>query len=165
MVNNIITALDLQPHPEGGYFKETYRSQGEIAQQHLAASFSGNRNYCTGIYFLLTSDSFSAFHRIKQDEMWHFYKGDALKLHVISPDGNYTTVTIGNAILNNEIPQYVVPAGHWFAAEVPTPNSYTLVGCTVAPGFNFDDFEMPNREHLISKFPQHAAVISKLTRG
>ena len=163
-VQNIINKLELQPHPEGGYFRETYRSDGIISQEHLGSEFVGDRNYCTAIYFLLTSDTFSAFHKINQDEMWHFYKGSPLTLHMISPEGDYSKVSIGNNIENDEVLQFVVPATYWFAAEVIADNSYALVGCTVSPGFDFRDFEMPNRETLIALFPQHSNVITKLTR-
>ncbi len=164
-IQQLIETLDLKAHPEGGYYKETYRSTGYIAQGYLGSQFSGDRHYCTGIYFLLTSKTFSAFHRIQQDEMWHFYKGSTLKLHIISKTGVYSCILIGNNIVKGEQPQYVVPAGDWFAAEVVQPNTYVLAGCTVAPGFDFDDFEMPNRSTLISQFPQHAAIITKLTRS
>lgn len=163
-VFQIIKKLELQPHPEGGYFKETYRSEGTIKQEHLSSDFVGNRNYCTGIYFLLTSETFSAFHRINQDEMWHFYKGRPLALHMISPEGDYYKVKIGNNFENNELPQYTVPAKFWFAAEVIENNSYTLTGCTVAPGFDFRDFEMPSRNTLVSLFPEHQTIIKRLTR-
>lgn len=163
-VQNIINKLKLQPHPEGGYFKETYRSNGIISQEHLGSGFIGDRNFCTGIYFLLTSDTFSAFHKINQDEMWHFYKGSPLTLHMISPDGDNSKVNIGNNLNNNEVLQFVVPATYWFAAEVTDNNSYALAGCTVSPGFDFRDFEMPNRETLLALFPQHSIVITKLTR-
>lgn len=163
-VQKIINQLKLQPHPEGGYFKETYRSAGIIKQEHLSSKFKGDRNYCTGIYFLLTSDSFSAFHKINQDEMWHFYKGQSLTLHIISPEGTYSKVKIGNNLEQNEAPQFTVPAAHWFAAEVTHINSFSLVGCTVAPGFDFQDFEMPKRDLLLSLFPQHSKIITQLTR-
>lgn len=163
-VKKIIEYLQLKPHPEGGYFKETYRSNGVISKANLSTKFSGDRNYCTGIYFLLPSDTFSAFHRINQDEIWHFYKGTTLILHVISPEGDYSKIKIGNTITDNEVLQFVVPATHWFAAEVLSKNSYALVGCTVSPGFDFRDFEMPEREKLLSLFPQHSKIITKLTR-
>ena len=90
----IIHHFNLSEHPEGGYFKETYRSKGEILSKDLGENFEGNRNYCTSIYFLLTSDKFSAFHKISQDEIWHFYTGTTLKLHLISPEGNYSFILI-----------------------------------------------------------------------
>ena len=163
-VEEIIKLLNLQPHPEGGYFKETYRSDGFITEDNLDSNFKGPRNYCTSIYFLLTSDSFSAFHKINQDEIWHFYKGSPIKLHIISDDGKYSNIIIGNDIEENQQPQFTVKANEWFAAEVINKNDYTLVGCTVSPGFDFQDFELPKRESLIQKYPQHALIIKKLTR-
>ena len=159
----IIKKLQLQPHPEGGYFKETYRSQGSIPQEHLAKEYQGSRNYATSIYFLLTSDTFSAFHKINQDEIWHFYDGSPILLHMISPEGNYSKVYIGKEIEKGQQPQYVVPGGYWFAAEVISEGSFAFVGCTVAPGFDFNDFDLPNREDLIEKFPQHERLIASLT--
>lgn len=165
LVQNIISKLQLEPHPEGGYFKETYRSNGSISQDNLSADFTGSRNYSTCIYFLLTSDTFSAFHRINQDEIWHYYKGTSLKLHMISTDGSYTYACIGNNLDKGEIPQFVVPAKYWFAAEVIDNNSYSLLGCTVFPGFDFRDFELTKRNVLLEKFPQHSEIIQKLTRA
>lgn len=163
-IENIIQKLNLKAHPEGGYFKEVYRSSGTINQDCLGDAFLSERNYATSIYFLLTSDTFSAFHRIKQDEIWHFYKGSPIKLHMISEQGNYSNITIGNDLNTNQILQFVVPAKYWFAAEVIGSNTYSLLGCTVSPGFDFDDFELPSRANLISKFPQHAKLIERLTR-
>jgi len=163
-IKNIINQLNLQPHPEGGYYKETYRSVESIDKESLNDDFSGKRNYSTAIYFMLTSDSFSAFHRINQDEIWHFYKGTPIKLHIISSRGIYSNVIIGNDIDKGQLPQYTVPGKDWFAAELMDKNSYALVGCTVAPGFDFEDFELPSRKHLISKFPEHESIIAQLTR-
>lgn len=162
-INKIIKALDLTAHPEGGYYKETYRSKGEIEESNLNSTYKGKRNYSTGIYFLLTSDSFSALHRIKQDEIWHFYDGSPIRLHVISETGIYSVHSIGRDIFNGEVPQYVVPGGCWFAAEVINKDSYSLVGCTVSPGFSFEDFELKNKKELISLFPEQEGIISKLT--
>lgn len=160
----IAKKLQLEPHPEGGYFKETYRSHGFIKKDSLDDDFSGERNYSTSIYFLLTSDVFSAFHRIKQDEIWHFYKGTPIRLHIISNEGHYSNIIIGNHLEKGERPQYVVNAKDWFAAEVIDPCSYTLLGCTVSPGFDFKDFELAERKSLIAKFPQHSFIIERLTR-
>lgn len=159
----IIEKFDLTKHPEGGYFKETYRSDGIIQNNELPQEFVGDRNYSTAIYFLLTSEKFSAFHKINQDEIWHFYSGTTLKLHMIAPDGTYSFVLIGNDVLNNEQPQFIVPAQHWFAAEVIQENSFAFTGCTVAPGFDFNDFVLPKRDTLIELFPQHSTLITKLT--
>lgn len=163
-LNKIIEKLGLEPHPEGGYFRETYRSIGEINEESLGKEFSSSRNFSTCIYFLLTSDSFSAFHRIKQDEIWHFYDGSPIKLHTISERGKHREYVIGKDILNGEQPQVVVNAGDWFAAEVINKDEFSLVGCTVAPGFSFEDFELPSREELISIFPEHENLITEFTR-
>lgn len=162
--DKIIERLQLKPHPEGGFFKETYRSVGEIEQNSLGSAFWGNRNYSTAIYFLLTSEMFSAFHRIRQDEVWHFYDGSPICLHVISPEGEYSETIIGKDIENGEHPQFVVPAGYWFASHVKNENDYSLVGCTVSPGFDFKDFELAVRNDLISSYPQHQHIITQLTR-
>jgi predicted cupin superfamily sugar epimerase len=159
----LIQKLALQAHPEDGYYKEVYRSEGEIPAQVLPPEFGGSRNYCTSIYYMLTHDTFSAFHRIKQDEIWHFYDGSAIELHVISPTGEHSQHLIGSNVLQNEQPQVVVPAGYWFAAKT-TGKDYSLAGCTVAPGFSFKDFELPKREKLVKQFPQHRDVIERFTR-
>jgi hypothetical protein len=131
----------------------------------LGGNYSGSRNYATSIYFLLTSGSFSAFHKIHQDEQWHFYKGSGIELHMISPGGVHSVKSIGNDMFNGQVPQYTVPGGHWFAAEVPEKDSYALVGCTVSPGFDFADFTLPSRAELIAEFPQHSTIITQLTHS
>lgn len=161
----IIRILQLQPHPEGGYFRETYRSEGIISREELGVKFSGKRNFSTCIYFLLTSESFSAFHRIVQDEAWHFYEGSPLSLHRISPNGDYSKVILGRNFEKGEVPQFVVPGGTWFAAEVVNEESFSLLGCTVAPGFDFADFEMAGRAELIRLFPELREIITRLSRG
>ena len=162
--HQLAKTLELQPHPEGGYFKEVYRSSGTIPKTALPAEYQGDRNYATGIYFLLTNDTFSAFHKIHQDEAWHFYPGDPLRIHMISPDGVYELVEMGQRIDQNQRLQYVVPGGFWFAAEVAAPGTFSLVGCTVAPGFDFQDFNLPTRADLTHQFPQHKELIHTLTR-
>jgi len=161
----IIQRLELEPHPEGGYFKETYRSEGKILENQLPDVFDGDRNYSTCIYFLLTSETFSAFHKINQDEFWHFYKGSAIQLFMISEKGKLSEVIIGNNLENGEVPQFVVPKNYWFAARIIQPESYALVGCTVSPGFDFRDFTLPSRAELLEKFPQHEKVITQLTHN
>lgn len=160
----LIKKLDLQEHPEGGYFKETYRSEMTISESSLPAEFESYRNVSTCIYFMLTSDEFSAFHKVIQDEAWHFYIGDTISLHMISPKGDYSKIRIGIDFSSDETPQFVVPAQHWFAAEVSKEESFALVGCTVAPGFDFKDFELAEREQLQNKFPKHSDLIKRLTR-
>ncbi len=155
-IDFLVKTLELQPHPEGGYFKETYRS---TISENLGNPYKGERNHSTCIYFLLTSDSFSAFHKIHQDEIWHFYQGSPIDLHVISPSGLYECIKIGHDFDQGEVPQYVVPGGHWFSAEVAEPDSYSLVGCTVAPGFDFQDFELANADQLAALCPEQTQLI------
>ncbi|MDT0644098.1 cupin domain-containing protein [Zunongwangia sp. F363] len=162
--NEIIRKLDLQPHPEGGYFRETYRSKEAIEEASLPG-FENKRNFSTCIYFLLTSDTFSAFHKIKQDEIWHFYDGSPIRLHTISEEGRHAEVIIGKDFAKGQVPQYVVPGGHWFGATVAGENTLALVGCTVSPGFDFKDFTLAERQQLQEKFPQHTGLIAELTHS
>ena len=157
-----ISKLKLNSHPEGGNFIETYRSSlnsGEID------GFIGLRDFSTGIYFLIDADNFSAFHRIKSDEMWHFYEGDPLVVHMIDLDGNYKSQEIGLDLEKGQLPQFVVPAGYWFASEVAEGGDYSFVGCTVSPGFDFRDFELGDLEDLLSRFPKHAKILNRLCRN
>lgn len=155
-----INKLKLQKHTEGGWFKEIYRSQELIEQQSLNKRFSGNRNISTSIYFLLEKSQFSAFHRIKSDEIWHFYDGGMIEIYSISPKGELRIHKLGLNIENGELPQIIIPGGEYFAA-VPSTD-FTLVGCTVAPGFDFEDFEMPSKHELIEQFPGQTEIIEKL---
>lgn len=163
-VKQLVKSLNLFPHPEGGFYKEVYRSQNTISKTALNSNFNSDRSYCTSIYFLLTSDNFSGFHRIKQDEIWNFYEGSPLLVHVIDKEGIYTCHEIGMDISNGLFPQLVVPAGAWFASSVKNENDYSFVGCTVAPGFDFEDFELADRSKLIEKYPEHKEVITAFTR-
>ena len=159
-----IELLQLKKHPEGGYFRETYRSEETIDKEHLPERFSGSRSLSTAIYFLLKGNDFSAFHSIKQDELFHFYDGSSLTIHVIDSSGHYFKIKLGRNIKDGEVPQATVKAGWVFGASVNDSNSYSLVGATVAPGFDFEDFELLSRYHLIEIFPQHKNIIEKLTR-
>lgn len=154
-----IEQLQLEKHPEGGYFKETYRATEEVENRNGL-----KRSASTGIYFLITSSAFSAFHKIESDELWHFYAGAALSVYIITSTGELEILKIGKDIENGEQLQGVVPAGCWFASKVDVPNSYSLVGCTVAPGFDFYDFILADRKELTKNYPKHAAVIKDLTR-
>lgn len=154
----------LQPHPEGGYYKETYRSALALPAGCLPTGFSGARQVSTAIYFLLEQGNFSAFHRIKSDEVWHFYAGQTLQVYVIHPEGWLEIIKLGDNITNGEQFQAVVPAGCWFAS-VPAPTTaYSFVGCTVAPGFDFNDFELAYADMLVKEFPQHEMLIRQLCR-
>ncbi len=159
-----IKKLDLAPHPEGGYFRETYRSGLSLPASALPPEFAGTRQASTAIYFLLDGQSFSAFHRLRSDEMWHFYASDALVVHELSADGTYAKHTLGGNPEAGEALQLVVKAGRWFAACVRDPGAYSLVGCTVAPGFDFADFEMAKRQELLRQYPQHKELILRFTR-
>ncbi|MBN2441785.1 MAG: cupin domain-containing protein [Spirochaetales bacterium] len=159
-----IDELGLKKHPEGGYFIETYRCDEYIQKEHLPARFSGKRCFSTSIYFLLPGDEFSAFHRINQDEIWHFYTGSPLRIHIINPEGSYSGIVLGSNYTPGEVFQAIVPAGCYFGASCEDSSSYSLVGCTVAPGFEFDDLDIPERKALISLFPQNEYIIRKLTR-
>ena len=160
-----ISKLNLQSHPEGGYYSEVYRSDEIIPNTSLNIRYDGSRSISTSIYFLLDENQFSAFHKIKSDELWHFYDGSAIKLYLISEDGKLEIQNVGINIDRNEVPQIVIPKNVWFAAEPIDRGSYTLVGCTVAPGFDFNDFELGERKDLIRKFPHHRELITKFTRS
>ena len=159
-----IEKLQLEPHPEGGYFLQTYRAEMVIAREALSAGFSGNRAVSTAIHFLLKGKNFSAFHRLRSDELWHFYAGEALAVHVIDREGKYSQVALGHDPEAGQVLQAVVRAGCWFASHVANWNSFALVGCTVSPGFDFDDFEMGKREKLIASYPQPRELIEQLSR-
>jgi predicted cupin superfamily sugar epimerase len=160
-----IEKLSLQKHPEGGYFRETYRATECIPLEGLPSRFRGERRLSTGIYFLLTDSEFSAFHRIKSDEMWHFYKGKSMEVYVILPNGDLQTIRLGSNPDKGEVMQAVVPANCWFASKVIEADGYALVGCTVSPGFDFDDFELATRQTLTAEYPTHENIIQALTRG
>jgi len=157
--NSIIKELKLKKHPEGGYFSEVYRSEEAIKKKHLPNRFSGDRNFSTSIYFLLTQKDFSSFHRLKADEVWHFYSGSPLNIYVIQKNGRLKKITLGK----NHLYQSVIRAGQWFAAEVSKPKSYSLVGCTVSPGFDFRDFELGECSKLSELYPKHKSLINRLT--
>ena len=160
-----IRHLDLEPHPEGGCYREVYRSSETIDSKGLPLRFDGKRVFSTSIYFLLRARETSSLHRIQQDEIWHYHDGGGLRVHVINPEGHHVAIDLGRDLGKNQQPQAVVQAGCWFGAEVIGDDPFALVGCTVAPGFEFDDFELANRAALIQQFPSHAELIEKLTPG
>lgn len=197
-----IEKLGLEPHPEGGYFRQTYKAEmmvqpsagSDAAESHSVARAATRvgppaelfaaRAASTAIYFLLEGDNFSAFHRLRSDEMWHFYAGSPLVVHVIDPSGEYSSIWLGDDREREEVFQAVVKAGCWFASEISQNShvprerrdastgseqtigraTYALVGCTVAPGFEFEDFELGKREDLARAYPQHRKLIERLTR-
>ena len=159
-----IETLNLERHPEGGWFREFYRASEMIAPAGLPERFGDARNFSTAIYYLLSETDFSAFHRIKQDEVWHFYDGTPLTIHMIDPEGNYSTANVGRDAAAGESLVAVVPAGWMFGASVDGQRGFALLGCTVAPGFDFDDFELPSRAELLADYPQHREIVEKLTK-
>ncbi|HEY6008256.1 MAG TPA: cupin domain-containing protein [Geobacteraceae bacterium] len=160
-----ISALNLVRHPEGGYYRETYRSAETISGTALPGRFGGDRAFATAIYFLLSGDDFSALHRIKADELWHFHTGSPLTVHRISAEGAYDRLRLGSDPLRGEAFQGTVAAGTWFGASIDEPAGYALVSCTVAPGFDFADFALGRRADLLHAFPHLRGVIERLTRA
>lgn len=153
----IIQQLQLQPHPEGGWYRETYRSADTLVNKNGA-----KRNVCTAIYFLLEEKDKSHFHRIESDETWFFHSGETLEVIMIE-DGELRTVLLGNNLSKGEMPQFTVPARTWFAAKIKSGTGYSLVSCTVAPGFDFLDFELAEREKLSNEFSELKDVIREFT--
>ena len=160
----IIEKLKLIPHPEGGFFNEIYRSGESIEVQSLHSRYNSKRCFSTSIYYLLIGEQKSHFHKLKSDEVWHFYKGSPVIIHCLHENNGYIQIKIGSDFSNDIFPQYVIEKGTWFAAEVADKNSYSLIGCTVAPGFEFDDFELGSSKHLTEKFPGHKELIARFIK-
>ena len=163
-VQQLIQQYNLQPHPEGGWYKETYKSDEYISGSTLPERFGGSRVFSTAIYFLLEQGNFSAFHRIKSDECWHFYAGDPLVVYVMQLNGRLDIIHLGNDIEKGQVFQFVVPANCWFASRPAPGSTFCFVGCTVAPGFDFNDFELAKASSLTALFPHHKAIIEELCR-
>jgi predicted cupin superfamily sugar epimerase len=164
-VNELIRRFGLEPHPEGGYYSETYRDDALVRRTGVTADkrVEGTRAASTAIYFLLSDGAYSAWHRIRSDELWHFYAGSPLEIHSIDERGVLSTRKLGHALEHpGTVFQAVVPAGHWFAARCCDPSTYALVGCTVAPGFEFSEFELADTEALAQQYPAHRAIIELL---
>ncbi|MBS4058162.1 MAG: cupin domain-containing protein [Bacteroidales bacterium] len=158
-----IDRLKLMPHPEGGYYKEVYRSAAQFPYVDSKASFPAGRAVSTAIYYLLETGDFSAFHRIKSDEIWHFYAGDTLEILEFDDSAKLHIHPLCNAE-DDGTPVVVIPANHWFAARLTPESRYVLAGCTVAPGFDFRDFTMGNKQDLLTCIPEYADIIAALTR-
>jgi predicted cupin superfamily sugar epimerase len=159
-----IDKLRLSRHVEGGAFREVYRSDLVLQRKSLPLFFQGDRNAATHIYFLLRQDEFSAFHRIAADELWHFYAGDPLLVYEIMHNGRLVTHRLGNDPEKGESFHAVIRAGNWFASAPAEGGEYALAGCTVAPGFDFADFELADRGVLVSQYPGYTDLIKKYTR-
>ena len=152
-----IERLDLTAHPEGGFYKETYRNPATLETS------SGKRSLTTSIYFLLNKHDKSHFHQLTSDELWYHHAGTSCTLHLLDPSGDYLSLRLGNNPLHNESLQVLIPAGSIFAAEVNDKSSFTLMGCVVSPGFDFGDFKLYKKEELRTRFPQHDALIDRFT--
>ena len=160
----IIALLKLKPHPkEGGFFSETYRADETIPPNGLPPRYSGPRAFGTCIYYLLTPTAFSAIHRLQSDEIYHFYLGDPVEMLQLRPDGSGKTVVLGSDLRAGMTPQAVVSRGVWQGARLVAGGKFALLGCTVAPGFNFADYEHGRREDLIRDYPQFREKILALT--
>ena len=163
MPRDIIRKLELKPHPEGGYYSETYRSAEMMNHSRLPSRYSGDRNFCTAIYFLITDSEHSNIHKLASDEIFHFYSGDPALLLQLGPDGAAGEHTLGPDIERGHSPQVLVRAGTWQGVYVKPGGSWTLMGCTVSPGFDFSDFELGKREGLLKQYPEWEESILKLT--
>jgi hypothetical protein len=159
----IISALNLRPHPEGGYFGETYRATEQISQEALPSRYVGSRAHSTAIYYLLTPDTCSRLHRLASDEIFHHYLGDPVRMLWLYPDGDGECLTLGPDLLDGVRPQVVVPKGVWQGAWLEPGGEFALMGCTVAPGFEYVDFELADREALLVSYPQFREQILRLT--
>lgn len=161
----LIRVYGLERHPEGGYFRESYRAAGLATAAEPPACLSGPRNFSTAIYFLLPAGAASRLHRIKSDELWHFYLGGPLVIAQLFPDGRTERAVLGRDLKAGQELQHMVPAGCWFGAYPADTADYSFVGCTVAPGFDFADFELGGRAALLERFPHAAELIERLTAG
>jgi uncharacterized protein len=161
-LNNLVSQLGLTPHPEGGYYKETFKSDEHIGDNELSVNFEGKRRLYTSIYFLLTSDDVSHFHRLKSDELWYYHGGSSLSIHVIDESGQYKEIKLGMNFAAGEVPQALVKKNSIFGSSVSEKDTFSLVGCMVSPGFEFQDFELFTQEELMKVYPQHKEIIMKL---
>jgi len=157
-----ISKLGLEPHPEGGYFKRTFESQEQITDQELTVDFEGKRMLYTSIYFLLTSNDVSHFHRLQSDELWYYHAGSPLTIHIIDEDGVYKEIKLGINLDQGEVPQALVPKNSIFGSSVMDKDTFSLVGCMVSPGFEYKDFELFTQNELLLEYPQHKDVIMKM---
>ena len=163
--NQVKSLLNLEPHPaEGGYFRETYRSAESVQEDSLADRYPNARSFSTAIYYLLTPETFSALHRLPTDEIYHFYLGDPIEMLQLQPDGSGQIVILGNDLLKGMQPQVVIPKGIWQGSRLIIGGEFALLGATMAPGFEFEDYEHGNRESLVSLYPRFSDKIRSLTR-
>lgn len=163
-VERIIDILKLEPHPEGGYYTQTYKTDESLPGDYLPERYGGSRSFGTAIYYLLTPDTFSTMHRVKSDELFHFYSGDPVEMLQLFPDGTGKTVIIGSNLEEGMLPQVIVPRGVWQGCRLLPGGEYALMGTTVSPGFEFSDYEEAKRSVLIRHYPAFDHLIIALTR-
>ncbi len=160
---SIIDKLGLTPLSiEGGYFYETYRSEEIIPQDALDSRYGGGRATSTAIYYLLTPDTISRLHRLKSDEIFHFYAGDSVEMLQLEPDGSHRLIIIGNDLDADQQPQVIAPRGVWQGCRLVKGGSWALMGTTVAPAFDYADYETPDIEALAAQYPECAEMIRAL---
>ncbi|KMY52983.1 cupin [Bacillus sp. FJAT-27231] len=159
---SFVSKLGLAPHPEGGYYRSTFASGEQITDKELSVHFEGQRKLYTSIYFLLTSNDVSHFHRLKSDELWYFHAGSPLTIHIIHENGEYEEIKLGIHLEKGEVPQALVPKNAIFGSSVMEEDTYSLVGCMVSPGFDFTDFELFTQDKLLQQYPEHKDIIVKL---
>jgi len=157
-----IQRLRLEPHPEGGHFREVYRSREMIPQSALPERYGGDRPYGTSIYFMVKKGERSAWHRLKSDEIWHFYAGVPANVYMIDPEGSLRRELLGIDESGEGVFQVLVPAGVWMSTVLSDPEGYALMGCTVMPGFDFKDFELAKPGELEASYPEHSWLFAKL---
>ena len=159
-----IDKIGLQAHPEGGYFSENYKSEEIFPHNSLPDRYHSKRSFGTSIYFLLTPESMSHFHRLKSDEIWYYHQGGSAIIHMINADGDLKSKRIGTDLEAGDSLQVIIPNGTWFAAEV-VAEEFILAGCSVSPGFEFEDFELADRQALTSAYPEHKTLIQRFTNN
>jgi len=160
-----IDRLGLEKHPEGGWFREIYRSAEIYFSDTLPDRYTGDRNFSTTIYFLLEGKQVSVFHMLNSDEIWHHIDGCPVRIYILDRSGKLSEILLGKNIDTGEMLSALIKSGNWFAAEIPDKDSFALVTCSVSPGFEYDDFTIAERSRLIEEFPQHRELILKLTRA
>ena len=165
-VDFIIKKYNLEPLPgEGGYYIQTYRANETIPKSALPKRYENERAFGTAIYYLLTPDTFSALHRLPSDEIFHFYLGDPVIMLQLFPDGTSNTIRLGQNILKDHNLQVVVSQNTWQGTYLDNGGKFALLGTTMAPGFEFSDMELGDREYLTLRYPNRKALINRLTAG
>jgi predicted cupin superfamily sugar epimerase len=160
-IERLLNKFNMKPHPEGGYFGAGYRSSEFIRKDCLPKRYNSPRNLYSSIYFMVTPENPSCFHRLNTDEIWHFYSGDPIQLHLIWDKGRYTKVVLSNEAGQEKF-QTLIKRGTWMAATTEGPNGYGMAGCTLGPGFEYTDFELADPKKLLEAYPEHRHIIERL---